>query len=36
MKLILQIAAGIMLGLVAHTLTTAFLLVPIARALAGM
>ena len=35
MKLILQIAAGVALGLVLHVFATAFILVPLAKALVG-
>ena len=34
MKLIFQVAAGVVLGLIAHTLVVAFFLVPFARWLA--
>ena len=36
MKLIGQIAVGVTVGLVMHTLVTAFFLVPVARALVGV
>ena len=36
MKLIFQVAAGVVLGLILHTLIVAFVLVPVARGLVGV